>query len=318
MLDGIAAAEILRGVRAPKPVDRRALSSMIERVSSLIADFPEISELDLNPVFATEHGAAAADVRIVLNFNPAPARDRPNQADIVEKMNRIMKPKALAVIGASAENGKIGNSVMKNLINGGLCGEYLPHSSVRREHHGKEAYKSVKDVPGDIDVAGLRDSREIRGASSGRGGRKENRRRHSHPFRIRGNRECRGPERIDRHRRKYGVRLMGPNIYGFYYTPSILRDVLHRLRRERPRSPVSQSGGIEWRLSAFHVPPRWVCPRSSGSATSPTSTRTISSRSFEAGSEYDHHRAALRRPEGWPLVRRGGQTRFRRRSRSWC
>src|SRR2546423_14605348 len=40
MLDGIAAAEILRGVRGAKPVDRGALSAMIERVSSLIADFP--------------------------------------------------------------------------------------------------------------------------------------------------------------------------------------------------------------------------------------------------------------------------------------
>ena len=41
-------------------------------------------------------------------------------------MNRIMKPKALAVIGASAEDGKIGNSVMKNLINGGYKGQIYP------------------------------------------------------------------------------------------------------------------------------------------------------------------------------------------------
>src|SRR5579862_5260155 len=70
MLDGIAAAEILRGVRGAKPADRAALAGMIERVSALVADFPEISELDLNPVFASERGAVAADVRIVLNFNP--------------------------------------------------------------------------------------------------------------------------------------------------------------------------------------------------------------------------------------------------------
>src|SRR6195256_3677501 len=146
MLDGIQAAEILRGVRGAKPVDRAALSSMIERVSSLVADFPEISEMDLNPVFATERGATAADVRIVLNFNPAPARDRPNQADIVEKMNRIMKPKALAVIGASAENGKIGNSVMKNLINGGYAGDIYPIHPSAESIMGKKAYKSVKDV----------------------------------------------------------------------------------------------------------------------------------------------------------------------------
>src|SRR6202163_2692911 len=53
MLDGIAAAEILRGVRGAKGVDRKALASMIQRVSSLVADFPEIAEMDLNPVFAT-------------------------------------------------------------------------------------------------------------------------------------------------------------------------------------------------------------------------------------------------------------------------
>src|SRR5580704_5644501 len=51
MLDGIAAAEILRGVRGAKPVDRAALAGMIEKVSTLVADFPEISEMDLNPVF---------------------------------------------------------------------------------------------------------------------------------------------------------------------------------------------------------------------------------------------------------------------------
>src|SRR5277367_2244150 len=56
MLDGIQAAEILRGVRGAKPVDRAALADMIERVSTLVADFPEISELDLNPVFASERG----------------------------------------------------------------------------------------------------------------------------------------------------------------------------------------------------------------------------------------------------------------------
>src|SRR5579863_409472 len=119
MLDGIAAAEILRGVRGATAVDRDALASMIVNVSQLVADFPEISELDLNPVFATPEGATAADVRVVLDLKPQPARYRPSQEVIVRQMNRIMKPDAVAVIGASAESGKIGNSVMKNLIDGG-------------------------------------------------------------------------------------------------------------------------------------------------------------------------------------------------------
>ncbi len=37
-------------------------------MSQLVTDFPEISELDLNPVFASKDGAIAADVRIVVDF----------------------------------------------------------------------------------------------------------------------------------------------------------------------------------------------------------------------------------------------------------
>ena len=72
MLDGIQAAEILRGVRGAKPVDRKALSSMIERVSSLVSDFPEISEMDLNPVFATlisENSRSTRSERISLRLS---------------------------------------------------------------------------------------------------------------------------------------------------------------------------------------------------------------------------------------------------------
>src|SRR5204863_107500 len=71
----------------------------------------------------------------------------------VRDMSRIMKPDAVAVIGASAEDGKIGNSVMKNLINGGYQGEIYPINPSAAEIMGRKAYKSVKDVPGKIDVA---------------------------------------------------------------------------------------------------------------------------------------------------------------------
>ncbi|HYC14480.1 MAG TPA: acetate--CoA ligase family protein, partial [Stellaceae bacterium] len=50
MLDGIAAAEILRGVRGGEAVDRNALAGLIQSVSKLVSDFPEIAEMDLNPV----------------------------------------------------------------------------------------------------------------------------------------------------------------------------------------------------------------------------------------------------------------------------
>src|SRR5215216_1931888 len=153
MLDGIQAAEMLRGVRGGEAANREALADIIVKVSQLVSDFPEISELDLNPVFATAKDATAADVRIVVDFEPHEQRYRPPHDDIVKAMNRIMKPKGLAVIGASAEDGKIGNSVMKNLINGGYKGQIYPIHPKADEILGYKAYRSVKDVPGEIDVA---------------------------------------------------------------------------------------------------------------------------------------------------------------------
>src|SRR5881396_779880 len=91
MLDGIAAAQILKGVRGAPAVKRDALAAMIVNVSQLVSDFPEIAELDLNPVFASKTGAIAADVRIVVDWAPQPVRYRPDQATIVTSMNRIMK-----------------------------------------------------------------------------------------------------------------------------------------------------------------------------------------------------------------------------------
>src|SRR5690606_31833492 len=98
MLDGIQATEMLKGVRGSDPVDREALSGMIVRVSQLVSDFPEISELDLNPVFASKDGAIAADVRIMVDFSPKTPRYRPEEADVLASMKRIMQPRSLAVI----------------------------------------------------------------------------------------------------------------------------------------------------------------------------------------------------------------------------
>ena len=252
MLDGIQAAEILRGVRGAKPVDRAALSSMIERVSSLVSDFPEISEMDLNPVFATDRGATAADVRIVLNFNPAPARERPSQAAIVEKMSRIMKPKAVAVIGASNENGKIGNSVMKNLINGGYKGEIYPIHPSAAEIMGKKAYKSVKDVSGVIDVAVFAIPAKFVAQALVEVGEKKIAGAILIPSGFAETGNVAGQNELAEIGRKYGVRLMGPNIYGFYYTPSNLCATFCTAYDVKGHAALSsQSGGIGMAIIGF-------------------------------------------------------------------
>lgn len=66
MVDGIQGSALLDGVRGQKPVDKTALVDLIQRLSTLVTDFPQIKELDLNPVMAFEKGAVAVDARIAL------------------------------------------------------------------------------------------------------------------------------------------------------------------------------------------------------------------------------------------------------------
>jgi acetyl coenzyme A synthetase (ADP forming)-like protein len=222
MLDSIAAAQMLKGVRGSEPVDRKALAEVIKRVSDLVSDNPEISEVDLNPVFADARGATAADVRILLDFNPAPPKPQFSQDEILSTMRRVMKPKAIAVVGASAEAGKIGNSVMKNLINGGYAGEIYPINPKADEIMGRKAYKSVSDIPGPVDVAVFTIPAPLVAGALEEVGKKGIPAAILIPsgFAETGNVE--GQQQIVEIAKKYKVRLMGPNIYGYYYTHSNL------------------------------------------------------------------------------------------------
>jgi acetyl coenzyme A synthetase (ADP forming)-like protein len=252
MLDGIQAAEMLKGVRGGDPVNREALSALIVRVSQLVSDFPEISEMDLNPVFASKDGAIAADVRIVVDFAAKAPRYRPPEDQVLASMKRIMQPKSLAVIGASSETGKIGNSVMKNLINGGYKGEIYPIHPKDAEILGYKAYKSVKDVPGDIDTAVFAIPAKFVAGALTECGEKKIAGAVLIPsgFAETGNME--GQLELAEIGRKYNIRLMGPNIYGFYYTPANLCATFCTAYDVKGSAALSsQSGGIGMAIIGF-------------------------------------------------------------------
>lgn len=69
MLDELSGIQILKGARGGKPFDLEAAVDAILRLSQLLVDFPQIRELDMNPlrIFHETEGCCALDARMILN-----------------------------------------------------------------------------------------------------------------------------------------------------------------------------------------------------------------------------------------------------------
>ncbi|MFO7944649.1 MAG: acetate--CoA ligase family protein [Anaerolineales bacterium] len=69
MLEEIRASALLEGVRGEPPVDKESIVEILMRIGQLVQKFPEIAELDINPliVYPEGQGAIAIDMRLVLS-----------------------------------------------------------------------------------------------------------------------------------------------------------------------------------------------------------------------------------------------------------
>ena len=81
MLGEIRARPLLDGVRGRPPVDRESIVDSLLRVGQLVVDFPEITELDVNPfvVYDQGQGGVAIDMRLVVR--PSEAKGGPRVAE---------------------------------------------------------------------------------------------------------------------------------------------------------------------------------------------------------------------------------------------
>jgi acyl-CoA synthetase (NDP forming) len=68
MISDTKAYTLLRGIRGEKPSDIESVEDVLLRISQLVTDFPEIDELDINPllVYGKGKGSLALDVKITI------------------------------------------------------------------------------------------------------------------------------------------------------------------------------------------------------------------------------------------------------------
>lgn len=71
----------------------------------------------------------------------------------IQKMEKIFSPRSVALIGASNSVAKWGGIVTINVLMGGFTGKLYPVNPKEKTIHGIPAYASVRDIPGEVDLA---------------------------------------------------------------------------------------------------------------------------------------------------------------------
>lgn len=74
-MERLKGRQLLYGYRGREPVDREALAELVWRISYLAVAYPEIAEMDLNPVVVYPRGLMVLDARLRLALRSEPARD---------------------------------------------------------------------------------------------------------------------------------------------------------------------------------------------------------------------------------------------------
>ena len=67
MVEQIKASKVLKGVRGEAAVDKEALVDLLLKISSIVEAYPEMAELDLNPVILYSDGYAVVDARVIVD-----------------------------------------------------------------------------------------------------------------------------------------------------------------------------------------------------------------------------------------------------------
>lgn len=139
-------------------------------------------------------------------------------------LDAIFRPRSVAVIGASRRAGSIGRQVVANLIAGGFQGPVYPVNPKAEVVFSVPAYRSVRDIPGPVDLAVLVVPPDIVLTAAEQCGRKGVKGLVvvTAGFREIGGVGCEREARLQAIGKRFCMRIVGPNCMGIINTdPSI-------------------------------------------------------------------------------------------------
>jgi 3-hydroxypropionyl-CoA synthetase (ADP-forming) len=153
MIDDLKGNKILRGFRGMPPVNLNMLVEALVSIGKFGTEMaPYYESIDFNPIIFYENEYVVVDAKILLREKPdleVISKAQPES----EYLDLFFNAKSVALIGASPEPGKVGNSVLESLAKHEYMGKVYPvNAKGYSEILGLKAYKSLDDIPDRVDV----------------------------------------------------------------------------------------------------------------------------------------------------------------------
>ena len=153
MVENLKGKQILKGFRGSEPVNIDVITDALMNIGKLGIDMASYYEsIDFNPVIVYPNEYYVVDAKIILREKVDPEAIS-NAAPDSSYLDLFFNARSIALIGASPEPGKIGNSVFESLAKHEYKGKVFPvNAKGYPEILGVKAFKSLDDINDQIDV----------------------------------------------------------------------------------------------------------------------------------------------------------------------
>ena len=102
---------------------------------------------------STDHEVVSVVMDIAPTQLALDAADRRDAGAVVRSMERLLRPRSVAVMGASRQAGTIGYELVRNLVGTGLQGPVYPINPMADHVASIPCWPSIEAVPGEVDLA---------------------------------------------------------------------------------------------------------------------------------------------------------------------
>ena len=125
--------------------------------ATTLGDNVAMREVFRDSGFEIRSRSAAGTVDVQLSLTPTAegvaTAERRRRLATAASLRPMLIPRAVAVIGASREPGKMGGRILQALTSGGFLGPVYPVNPSAAEIAGRPAFRSARELPADVDLA---------------------------------------------------------------------------------------------------------------------------------------------------------------------